>query len=580
MSFLLVLSAAVHAAAAGSPLGMREFTSVDELAASIQSHFPKVQGEIKDVRGDEVTFTLGSRDGLQKGALLTVWRDGKEILHPVTNMVIGRMEDQVGSLEVTGVGDKTSTGVLVKKITDPKPGDKARITPKKISMALVPLRPDHAEIIQKLGAKLREGSRFTLLDIDKTAAFIGDKKERDRALISEMGRVFKLDVAVTIDIVPADDKYVVTAGIFYADEGRPFDTIVAMLDLRTRRDALGEVKPFFAPAPEEQGGIPDLTVDARLFAIADFDGTGGLQYVFSDGIRLHVFKQGLSGWREIWTETVSYGPSEMHHINLDIADINGNGTPEIFITAMLNGKIVSYVVECRDGVYRRIADLPGFLRVVVFPRTGSILLGQAYDPASFFGGKPKQYVWADGKYTAGAEFVLPRGLGLYGFVIAELGEQHPLLVALDEKEQLVVYSNNAPVWRSEEKFPSFGIVVARPLAGIDQMFSSGTTEAEKVRVRGRVLALDLNGDGKDEILLPRNSGAALLTGFKEAEFVSLGWTGARLERRGAIPDIPGAVLDFQALKQPGLGTRIVSLVLVPGGMFGSDRIRVMTYAAP
>ena len=468
---LLFLTIVTGAAAAEKTLGMKEYTSVDELATAISSYFPRVQGEVKSVAGDQITIALGTKDGLQQGVLLTVWSEGKEILHPVTKMVIGHQEEEVGSLEVTAVGEMTSTGVMTKKLKEPKAGDKARITPKKIELGIVPLRAEHAEIIQALAGRLKESGRFTVLDSEKGAAFLNDKKQRDASLIREMGKTFNLDVVLTVEVHPSDNKYLVTTGIFYADDARPLDTIVAMLDLRTKRDALGEVNPFFAPQSEKKSDILELTFDARLFAAADLEGTGSLQYVFSDGAKLHIFKQWPSGWREEWVETIAYPSWEMQQFNIDVADINGNGRPEIFVTGMLNGTVNSFVIEFKDGVYQRIADVPGFLRVVASSRKGSILIGQGYNPVSFFAGQPKQYVWLDGKYVSTAEFPLPKGVDLYGFAYADAGEASPLLVALDVNDQLLVYSNGVIVWKSEEKYPTVGKTVIKPLTGIDAVLT-------------------------------------------------------------------------------------------------------------
>ncbi len=247
----------------------------------------------------------------------------------------------------------------MKKLKEPKAGDKARITPKKIGLALIPLRAELPEIIQGLAERLKESGRFAVLDSEKGAAFLRDKKQRDASLIKEMGRTFDLDIVLTIEIIPSESRYLVTAGLFYADDARPLDTIVAMLDLRTKRDALGEVKPFFAPPREEKREIADLPFDAQLFAATDLEGTGSLQYIFSDGAKLHIFKQGTSGWREEWVENITYAPSEMQHFNLDVADINGNGRPEIFVTGMLNGTVISSVIEFKDGVYQRICRRTG-----------------------------------------------------------------------------------------------------------------------------------------------------------------------------------------------------------------------------
>ncbi len=579
---LLFLSLVTASIAAEKPLGVKEYTSLDQLAAAISSYFPKVQGEVKTVAGDQLTITLGTKDGLQQGVVLTIWRDGKEIVHPTTHTVIGRLEEEVGSVEVTSAGETTSTGVLTKKMKDPRVGDKVRITPKKIGLAIIPLRAEHPEIIQGLAERLKEIGRFTVLDSEKTTAFLSDKKQRDASLIKEMGKAFNLDMALTIEIIPSDAKYLVTAGIFYTDDARQLDTIVAMLDLRTKRDELGDVKPFFAPPREEKREIADLPFTAQLFAAADLEGTGSLQYIFSDGSKLHIFKQGISGWREEWVEPITYVPGEMQHFYLDVSDINGNGRPEIFVTGMLKGSVVSTAIEFNDGVFQRIASVPGFLRVVASSRKADMLIGQGYDPVSFFAGQPKQYVWLDGKYVPTAEFPLPKGVDLYGFAYADAGEASPLLVALSDKDQLLVYSNGAIIWKSEEKYPTAGKTVLKPATGISAIVSPSASkdeidDARKVKIHERVYAVDLNGDGRDEILLPKNGGASFLSGYKEAEFTGLGWTGARLEQRWSIRDVPGAVLDYQVIRQQGLGSQVLALVMTPGGLFAADRVRVMSY---
>jgi len=577
---LLTLVLVTGAIAAEKPLGMKEYTSVEQLATAISSYFPPVQGEVMTVAGDQLTIALGTKDGLQKGVLLTVWTEGKEILHPVTNVVIGHIEEEVGSFEVTVVGETTSTGVMAKKLKEPKAGDKARITPKKIALGVIPLRAEHPEIIQGLAERLKESNRFTLLDSEKGAAFLNDKKKRDASLITEMGKTFNLDVVLTVEVHPSDNKYLVTTGIFYADDARPLDTIVALLDLRTKRDALGEVNPFFAPQREGKSDILELSFNARLFAAADLEGTGSLQYVFSDGAKLHIFKEWPSGWREEWVETIAYPPGEMLHFNIDVADINGNGRPEIFVTGMLNGRVISSVIEFKDGVYQRIADVPGFLRVVASSRKESILIGQRYSPVSFFTGQPKQYVWLDGKYVPTVEFPLPNGVDLYGFAYAVMGETSPLLFALNGNDQLMVYSDGVIIWKSEEKYPTVGTIVIKPLTGIDAVLSPSAEidKTRKVKIRGRVFAADLNGDGRDEVLVPKNIGATFLSRLKEAEFIDLGWTGARLEQRWNIKDIPGAVLDYQVVRQQGPAAQVLAIVMTPGGLFAADHYRLISYS--
>ncbi len=612
MLFLPVMMFVATAGSAEKPLGVEEYTSVNELASAISSYFPKVQGEIKTIQGETLTVALGSKDGLKTGVTLSLWRAGREILHPVNGAVLGRMEEEVGEAEVSEVGETTSTIRVIKKIKQPQPGDTARITPKKIRIALIPLRVGQPGIMQELSRRLNELGRFSVVENDTVSAFLKDRKQRDASLIKEMGRTFALDVVAAVEIYPSEGgKLLVTAGMYYADNARPINTIMAMLDLKTKKESLTDVKPFFAPDREETSFfaegksfvsdgkvIPRLPFDARLFAVADLAGDGVLHYIFSDGARLHIYLQESKGWREEWSESVPFASGEVTHINIDVADINGNGRPEIFVTAMQNEKVISYVMELQNGAFNRIAAMPGFLRIVKYPGKGDVLIGQNYDPVTFYAGKPKQYSWSEGKYVAGLEFPLPKGVDLYGFVIADLGESQPLLVSLNNNDQLVVYANNSLIWKSEEKYPAVGTTVIKPITGHDADFIKAASEQaektgnppvslerEKVRIRGRVLALDLNGDGKEEIIVPKNNavpyldaiGIKFIPGYKDAEFVGLSWNNARLEERFNIRKVQGIVMDFQLLKQQDVKGRLYVLAKIPGWWIKSDTIQVTSY---
>jgi hypothetical protein len=567
----LLLTVAVNAPAPADerqrPLGAQEFTSIDGLASAIAAYFPRVQGEVKAVQGDRITIALGKKAGLAPGMALTLWREGKDILHPVTKAVIGRTEEEVGTVEVTAVGDGASTAVIKKKLKDPKPGDKARITPKKINLAVVPLRADKPEIITGLATRLAESGRFSVLESEKVAAFLQDKKVKDIALIKELGRAFDLDAAATVGIYPSDDKLLITTKIYYADDGRLLDTVIATLALSSNKEALGDLRPFFAPDKTTTDSTPGLPFDARFFVSADFDGDGAADYAFSDGARLSVYRLEPSGWKEIWTETGKGGL----HLYLDAADINGNGRPEIFVTAMAEGKVSSSVVEFQDGTYRRVAEAPGFLRLVAYPGQGKLLIGQDFDGEAFFSGTPRRYTWSGGKYAAGEAFPLPQGVGLYGFSFADLGEPQPFLVALDAADHLLVYSRDTQVWKSQERYAGTDTVAAKPAI-------QGNKGGQAVRIKGTISVLDIDGDGKDEIIVPRNIKRKLLGGYKAAELHGLGWTGGKLEEKWGMKGISGSVLDIQGTKQDKGPAQVLALVKSKSWPFIKQNVRIMIFS--
>lgn len=592
---LFVLLLPVAGGAADSSLGVEEYSSVEELAVKLSSYFPKVQGEVKTVQGGKITLSLGKKDGLLPGMMLTLWRDGKEIVHPVTNAVLGRVEEEVGTVEVTAVETATSAASLKKKLKEPQQGDKARITPRKINLAIVPLREDHADIMQSLTERLKEFGRFNVLDADKTSAFIRNTKAKDAALVRELGKAFGLDAVIASSIYPSEGKLMFTARIFYPEDSSQLDTVVAMLKMQSKKEALREVKPFFTPGKAEKLVSPELPFVAEYFVTGDFDGDGKLEYAFSDGSKLHIYRNEPSGWREVWTEiaagtggttmewsgqTAVPRTNSLKHINLDQADINGNGKPELFVTAMKDGKVFSYVIEFQDGAFRRTAEIPGFLRVISYPGKDVILLGQAYDPGTFYSGQPREYGWAQGNYSAGAEVQLPKGLGIYGWTFAGSGERQPLLVALDDDDHLLVYLADTLLWKSAEQYSVVDNYVFKPVTGTEAVLTRQTSQNDKsrsVRLPGRVLALDVNGDGRDEIVVVKNLTSTFIGGYSGAELQGMGWTGARMDPVLSVKDIPGPVLDFRGLDDKS-GTRINALVRTKGGLFAKDRQQMIGYS--
>jgi len=588
---MLLITLLVSPAFAEKGLGPEEFTSVDDLAYAIAAYFPKVQGGITAVQGDRLTLALGEKNGIMPGMELTLWREGREILHPTTKAVIGYAEDEVGIIEVVSVKDTTSIAVMKKKLKAPQAGDRARITPKKIGIGILPIRNDKPEIIQNLAGRLGEMGRFTVLGNEKVNAFLKDRKQRDTDLIKEMGSTYSLDAVVAVGIFPTDGKYLVTSRIFYTDNAKPLDTIVAVLNLTTKREALGDVRPFFAPIKASVEKTPDLPVMARYFAIADLDGDNAAEYVFSDEKKIFIYRSEPLGWKEVWSEKVIQDEREMQQFHIDVADINGNGKPEIFVTRMVNRKVSSYVIEFQDGAFRRIAEVPGFLRVIAYPGRGNVLIGQDYSEEKFFAGKPREYAWSGSTYAPGAEIDLPKGTDMYSFIYANFGESRLLLISFNDDHRLVVYSGDTPLWKSEEKYLTVETVLTKPLTGfdaamgreptaLDKSFQTSATYVDKdrlVRISGRIVAVDLYGSGKDDLVVAKNTKAKFLGGYNGGEIEVLNWTGVRLEPRWNVKDLPGPVLDLQVSRTEKTGVEIHGLVSVPGGIFSSDIVRVEKY---
>ena len=140
-------------------------------------------------------------------------------------------------------------------------------------------------------------------------------------------------------------------------------------------------------------------------------------------------------------------------------------------------------------------------------------------------------------------------MGLYGFSYADLGEPQPFLVALDAADHLLLYSRDAQVWKSQERYAGTDTVVAKPAV-------HGDKGGQAVRIKGTISVIDIDGDGKDEIIVPRNIKRTFFGGYKAAELHGLGWTGGKLEEEWGMKGISGSILDIQGTKTeqgPGAG---------------------------
>jgi hypothetical protein len=587
---LLTLSLALALAVpawADTPLGPDEFTSLDELAMAVASYFPKAAGDVKSVQNGQIALSIGRKDGIVPNMVLSLWREGKEILHPVTRAVIGRAEEEVGTVEVTHAAEASSTAVMKRQVKEPKAGDRARMSPRKVSLAVVPLRSEKAEIVEGVVERLNELGRFTVVEQPKITAFLKEHKQRDASLVRDLGAAFMVDAVVALTVIPMENRSLVTARVFYADETKPLDTIVSTLTYSSRREAFGDVRPFFAPVKEASDKSPELPVDARFFVIADVDGDGTAEYVFSDGAKLSVYRLEAGAWKEAWTERPGSDDRGQQQIALTCADINENGRPELFVTRMLNERVTSYVVEAQDGSFGRIADVAGFLRAMRIPGRGLVLAGQDYDPETFFAGRPREYRWTGSAYAAGDSAMVPKGMDLYAFALADFGEAKQLLVAFDKDDRLTVYSGDTPVWKSEETYRAADTIVTKPLSPLDSAIpppsdyfktAASIDKTRLVRIHGRILAADLDGNGTDDIMVPKNVRELLFSGYKGGEVHVLGWTGARLEPRWSMKELPGAVLDVQAVQGAAGGpVQVFALVKTSGGMFKKDSSRIERY---
>jgi hypothetical protein len=152
----------------------------------------------------------------------------------------------------------------------------------------------------------------------------------------------------------------------------------------------------------------------------------------------------------------------LRHLHLDVADVNGSGQAQLFVTAMssvpeglkLRNSLRSFVLGLRDGKLVRIADgLEYFLRVLTGPGIEApMLIGQRMGQQAPFDGPIVRLSWIGERYVEDRPLTLPAQVkGLYDFAPLESLGDEILEVAVITEQRVKTYGRGGEaLWEGKE----------------------------------------------------------------------------------------------------------------------------------
>lgn len=213
-------------------------------------------------------------------------------------------------------------------------------------------------------------------------------------------------------------------------------------------------------------------------------------------------------------------------IGIDIADINKNGFPEIFVTALDNYKasITSFIVEYDGENFVPITkSLSWYLRVVTLKDNIPLLFGQKHRKNAPFRGKKYELKWSDTTYTYSrkwggfgtknlkAEWTdlkryipckeIPSSINMnvmglaYGDI---MNNGQNTVVAYDEFNNINMLDSNGKItWESPEKYGGGTFYYQHE-------GESPASEGEREYLPIRIQICDINSDGIHEIIAIKN----------------------------------------------------------------------------
>lgn len=239
-------------------------------------------------------------------------------------------------------------------------------------------------------------------------------------------------------------------------------------------------------------------------------------------------------------------------ISVDIADINGNGKDEIFVTSVNknNRALRSFVLEWNNNRFERIVESAGwYFRVLDIPGRGRILVGQKRGINKNFLAGIDELKWSAGEYVSAGTQNLPSKINIYSYNSGDvMNNGKAVTIAFSKSEYLrIIDKDGTKEWESAEPLSGGSVFLEY------ESDSSGAVgeykEQERQYLPLRILIADLDKDGKNEVVVGKNidSAGRLFSKFrlyKGGHIQCLAWDEFGLSLKWKTREISGHISDY------------------------------------
>jgi TolB-like protein len=334
-----------------------------------------------------------------------------------------------------------------------------------------------------------------------------------------------------------------------------------------------------------QGFTKTQNVDFFLqgMDVGDVDGDGQIDVVLADTRKVHVYRLVNNRLAEFAVLEMP-GRSKVHAIS--VADLDANGKAEIYVSAADAYKPYSWGYEWNGSSLETIlADIPWYIKVLNIPGEGPVLLGQRGGQSSLLLAGIFKLMRTGTTVQPEQRLIMPDYVNLFEFALADVNQDGTNeIIGISSADRLYVTRPNGTVlWVSDEFYSGTSRYIGEDYEltgrqGVD-VNSTPTKDVigkedagNRLYLPSRLIIMDVNGDGKDDVIVNKNLSYSSrhiqnYKRFTSSEIYALSWNGIALGEIWQTKKIDGYIPDFQFLPLPDQENRaelFVGLVLSTG----------------
>lgn len=577
------------------------------LVDQVLSLFPRVEGEVLEVQGRELTLSVGRRDGLQPGIELSLYREGRELRHPRTGEYLGRTETTLGRVSVSQVFEAYSLATLVQG-PEAQPGDKVRLSAGKIKLTLLPLsageRPGQVEAaVQELTEELSRTGRFQVVMGDQVAVWLAEQKIKAEDAMEGEGleagtRRFKVEHLLVVLFKRVQGRSYMEVRLFAFPGPRALLNTALFVPASIKPAAKGEfsasagAQPGQAPAPKQRSllarllggeleagtyssgessiplrevarfGFPVLAMDV---AVSPSDRIPRL--VITDGVRVYLYRIVERTLEPEWT----YAAGSVGRVmSVQLADLDDDGVLEIVANRYHPQQgigLTSFILTTRDAKPSVVVQELSQILLAVDARGDGIkktLWVQGFTPDGFFRkGQAERYSLRNRALVREGPQRVPHDFRATGATMSNIAGKGPRALAyVDDQNRLAIAVEGAESWKSASRVGGGGHLKLEVLRQLDAAGQSFFYSMEPMP-----LAVDLDGDGVEEVVVAQNQAPGMLA------VVFRGPAGYRVQSINS--GFEGTITGLGAIPGDGTPTLIASVVRFTGILKQSGETQII-----